>query len=72
MFGGFDNNNRFLNDLWCFKPDSLEWMKKMDLTIGRMKGIHSHSACVNKGKMFLWGGSIDGESFWTDVSVSFW
>lgn len=56
VFGGVYNNEKVLNDLWCYDPSINKWMQVP--TTGRNPPpTNEHSACVVGDRLFIYGGN---------------
>eukprot|EP00026_Physarum_polycephalum_P006373 Phypoly_transcript_06415.p1 GENE.Phypoly_transcript_06415~~Phypoly_transcript_06415.p1 ORF type:complete len:521 (+),score=76.80 Phypoly_transcript_06415:80-1642(+) len=66
VFGGFDENAEFRNDLFSFNPAKQSW-KKISAS-GKIQGRHSHTAVVHGEKMYVYGGLNAGQDL-GDLSV---
>lgn len=56
VFGGVYNNEKVLNDLWCYDPTINKWMQVP--TTGRNPPpTNEHSACVVGDRLFIYGGN---------------
>ena len=55
VFGGRDEDNNKLNDLWLFNISSYVW-EKIETDFNIPKGRSGHSACLYKDMMLIFGG----------------
>jgi len=61
VFGGYSNNNVYLDDFYCYNLSSKRW-KKLDIP-GRPAKRCNHSCVTYKGEMYIFGGSNTRTAF---------
>jgi len=60
VFGGQDEDNNKLNDLWCFDKDSVSW-SQIKPKAGDFAPLHrsGHTTVSYGGKMYIFGGIVE-------------
>lgn len=60
MFGGQENDNRKMNDLWCFNIDESSWSQvELGAEDFRPCPRSGHSTVVHGEKMYIFGGLLE-------------
>ena len=69
VFGGIDNGDTYLNDLWRSR-DGKDWTRVTPLAGDRFPAIGNHQVAAHQGTLFMLGGLLTGGSSQTNVWFS--